>query len=167
MKSLTIMSLITAILLISCNPSKQASRKVRKAYQLSPGQVAEFCALQYPASIKDGDTITKIEYDFIEVECPPIKEPTDIEKDTVYITKKGSIIAGPTKIKVRTEIVTKYVTKYVKDSAQLASLGSQLKSCNDESKEWSKKLDKRNNFLLWLIIALALSTIINIIQARQ
>ena len=182
MKYLTIMSLITAIIMSSCNPSKQAAKKIRKAYQLAPGQVAEFCALQYPAQVKDGDTVVKIEYDFIEVECPPVEKPEwilkkdsngTISKQGVITYKKSNkrgivrIDTTPTKIMVKTQIVTKYVTKYVKDSAQIASISSQLKECEEGSKEVRKSLDKKNSALLWVIIALALSSIINIIQFRR
>lgn len=181
MKSLTI-ALATLVTLISCNPSKLATKKINKAYELDAGKVAEFCALQYPAQVRDGDTIVKIEYDFIEIECPPVQKPEWIlKKDSTgsiskhgVITYKKAIKRGivrvdtmPTKVKVKTPIITKVVTKFVKDSAQIASISSQLKKCEEDSKESMKKLDKRNSFILWLVVALALSAIINIIQLKK
>lgn len=154
MKSLTIMSLIAAILLSSCNPTKQAAKKVRKAYHLDPGQVAEFCALQYPPTILPGDTVTKIEYDFIEIDCPPVQKPEwilkadsngTISKQGVIIYKKSNkrgivrVDTARTKVKVEVQKITKFVTKFVKDTAQVAAISSQLKKCNDQSSELSKK----------------------------
>lgn len=182
MKYLTTMSLITAILLISCNPTKQAAKKVRKAYQLDQGQVAEFCSLQYPPTIMPGDTITKIEYDFIEIECPPVQKPEWIMKtdSTGTISKQGVIVykkankrgivrvdTSRTKVKVEVQKITKFVTKFVKDSAQVALLNSQLNKSKEESSGLRKKLDKRNSLVLWLVIALALSSIVNIIQLKR
>jgi len=181
MKSLTI-ALASLVILISCNPSKLAIKKLNKAYELDPGKVAEFCSIKYPVIMIETDTVVVVEYDFIEIECPPVQKPEWIlKKDSTgsiskhgVITYKKAIKRGivrvdtmPIKVKVKTPITTKVITKYVKDSAQIASISSQLKDCNDETSKLRKKLDKRNSLMLWLVIALALSAIINIIQFKR
>ncbi len=175
MRYLTIL-LIAA--LTSCNASKLATKKVNKAYELDPGKVAEFCAEKFPVITIETDTVVVVEYDFIEIECPPVQKPEWIlKKDSTgaiskhgVITYKKAIKRGivrvdtmPEKVKVKTPIVTKTITKYVKDSAMLVSLSSQLKDCQTESSSVSKKLDNKNDWIKWLIIALSLSVILNIL----
>lgn len=172
-------ALASLVTLISCNPSKLATKKINKAYELDAGKVAEFCSEKFPVITIETDTVVVVEYDFIEIECPPVQKPEWIlKKDSTgsiskqgVITYKKSIKRGivrvdtmPTKVKVKTPITTKVITKYVKDSAQITSISSQLKNCEEDSKEIRKKLDNKNEWIKWLIIALCLSVIVNVIQ---
>jgi len=177
MKSLTI-ALATLVTLISCNPSKLATKKVNKAYELDANKVAQFCTEKFPIITIETDTVVVVEYDFIEIECPPVQKPEWIlKKDSAgsiskhgVITYKKSIKRGivrvdtmPTKVKVKTPIVTKVVTKYVKDSALIKMLSGELKNCQTDSSTSLKKLDKKNDWIKWLIVALGISIILNIL----
>jgi hypothetical protein len=148
-----------------------------KANMKSPAKVAEYCAVHYPAVITNGDTIVKVEYDFIEVECPPVQKPDWVlQKDSAgryskqgvitykKATKRGIVRTDTiTKVKVKVERVEKVVTKYVRDSAAVAQYKSLYDNCVQSSILSNDKMEKKNQWIKWLLIALACSIILNVL----
>jgi len=154
------------ILLISCNPS----RKLDKLNAKHPELLAKFCKDTFPCVISKIDTVTKIEYDFVELQCPGY-EPGNI--DTIWLThNKTKFVTGPTI--VATEYKVNTITKQIKDSAAIRSCELELISCNnkcndllEQNRKLQNKVTAKNRWIMWLIIALLLSIMCNIIQFKK
>lgn len=81
--------LLIAVTTWSCNPS----RKLDKLNKKNPELLANFCKDTFPCVITKVDTVTNIEYDFVEVQCPGYE---NVVKDTIWLTKnKTNFIKGP------------------------------------------------------------------------
>ena len=140
------------ILLISCNPS----RKLDKLNKKHPELLANFCRDTFPCVTSKVDTVTYIEYDFVEVQCPGLESA---KKDTIWLTKnKTNIIKGPAV--VVTEYKTNTITKLVKDSAEIKSCELEVIRLNEKCKEITSqnvklqnKVTTKNRWIMWLIIA--------------
>ena len=160
MKFLTL--LLIAITTLSCNPSKKLDRLNKK----HPELLAQFCRDTFPCVTTKIDTIKEIEYEFITVEC----EGYEI-KDTILITN-NKIIKGSTVIKY--EKKTNTIIKTIKDSAEIKACELELNAVNKkliESTALNTKLQNkvtgRNSAIMWLIIALLCSIIINVILIKK
>ena len=158
MKFLTL--LLIAITTLSCNPSKKLD-KLNKKY---PELLANFCRDTFPCVTTKIDTIKEIEYEFITVEC----EGYEI-KDTILITKylRGSAV-------IKYEKKTNTIIKTIKDSAEIKACELELNAVNKkliESTALNTKLQNkvtgRNSAIMWLIIALLCSIIINVILIKK
>ena len=148
------------------NP-EDALHDLNKANNKQPLTTAKFVNEKFPCNIKS-DTIvnTKIEYKYMDVICPPADSLS--LKDTVYIDKvkvvqKNNIVKRIVALPSKT--IT--ITKYYEDSAKIKELAlvnsqtiSELKGCTDGK-------EKAMNWNKWLIICLACSIILNIIQLRK
>jgi len=154
------------ILLISCNPS----RKLDKLNAKHPELLAKFCKDTFPCVISKIDTVTKVEYDFVELQCPGY-EPGNI--DTIWLThNKTKFVTGPTIVATEYKINT--ITKTIKDSAEIRSCDLELISCNNKCNDLlqqniklQNKVTAKNRWIMWLIIALLLSIMCNIIQFKK
>ena len=156
-----ILALMT-ITTLSCNPSK----KLDKLNAKHPELLAKFCRDTFPCVITKVDTIKEIEYEFITVECPGYDS-----KDTIIITR-NKIIKGSAVIKY--EKKTNTIIKTIKDNAQIKACELELKGVNKkliESNALNNKLQNkvtgRNSAIMWLIIALLCSIIINITLIKK
>jgi hypothetical protein len=160
--------LLIAVTTLSCNPS----RKLDKLNKKHPELLAKFCKDTFPCITSKIDTITNIEYDFIEVGCPG-NETNHKKLDTIILTKhKTNIIKGPTIIK--TEFKTNTITKIIRDSAEIVLCNMELieanKKCTqyiDDNRILKNKVTAKNRWIMWLIIALLLMIIGNIIQLKK
>jgi len=158
--------LLIAVTTWSCNPS----RKLDKLNKKHPELLAKFCKDTFPCIITAIDTVTNIEYDFVEIQCPGYKVS---KKDTIWLTKnKTQLITGPAV--VVTEFKTNTITKSIKDSAALKSceldviaLNKKLNEVNDKNTKLQNKVTAKNRWIMWLIIALLLMIIGNIIQLKK
>lgn len=169
--------LIILVLLSSCNLEKQALKHLHKAEMKSPLKVAEYCAKNFPVVITSNDTITQIEYDSIIVDCPPVKTDWVLQKDsTGNYSKQGVItykksnhrglvrtdtIKGKKVLQTKTIINT--ITKYVKDSAAVQHYKLLLDNCVDSSTLSNQKIERKSEWIKWLLIALGISVILNIL----
>lgn len=160
--------LLMAVMTLSCNPS----RKLDKLNKKHPELLANFCKDTFPCVTSKVDTVTNIEYEFIEIQCPGY----DYNKatiDTIWLTKtKTQLITGPAV--VVTEHHTNTITKIVRDSAEIKSCELELISCNNKCNDLLQQNDKlknkittKNRWIMWLIIALLLMIIGNIIQLKK
>ena len=148
--------LIILVLLSSCNLEKQALKHLHKAEMKSPLKVAEYCAKNFPVVITSNDTITQIEYDSIIVDCSPVKI-----FDT--ITKRVLVSGGHKKIALQTKTIYNTITKYVKDSAAVQHYKLLLDNCVESSALSNQKMDRKSEWIKWLLIALGISVILNIL----
>jgi tetrahydromethanopterin S-methyltransferase subunit G len=150
------------VMILSCNPSK----KLDKLNAKHPELLAKFCSDTFPCVITKVDTIKEIEYEFITVECPGY----DV-KDTIVITR-DSIVKGSAIIKY--EKKTNTIIKIIKDSAEIRSCKLDLMTVNKKLNESNalniklqNKVTGRNSAIMWLIIALLCSIIINVILIKK
>jgi len=158
--------LLIAVTTWSCNPS----RKLDKLNKKHPELLANFCKDTFPCIITAIDTITKIEYDFIELQCPGYD---NLKIDTIWLTKnKTQIIKGSAVVVTEYKINT--ITKMIKDSAALKScefeviaLNKKLNEINEKNTKLQNKVTAKNRWITWLIIALLLMIIGNIIQLKK
>lgn len=158
--------LLIAVTTWSCNPSK----KLDKLNKKHPELLANFCKDTFPCLTSKIDTVTTIEYDFIEVQCPGY-EPGNI--DTIWLTKnKTNIIKGPAV--VVTEQKNNTIIKMVKDSAAIRSCELEVIKLNkdldfyiEDNRKLSNKVVTKNRWIMWLIIALLCSILCNVIQLKK
>jgi hypothetical protein len=150
--------------LISCNPS----RKLDKLCHKYPQICANYCEDNLPCVTTKIDTVTKVEYDFIEIQCPGVE---NVKKDTIRLTNT-KIIKGPAV--VVTEQKTNTIVKMIKDSASIRSCEFEVIALNEKCKELTSqnvklqnKVTAKNRWIMWLIIALLLSIMCNIIQLKK
>ena len=160
--------LLIAVTTWSCNPS----RKLDKLNKKHPELLAKFCKDTFPCVTSKVDTVTNIEYEFIEIQCPG----NDYNKgtiDTIWLTKtKTQLITGPAV--VVTEYKTNTITKTIKDSAEIVLCNLELieinKKCTqyiEDNRLLKNKVTTKNRWIMWLIIALLLMIIGNIIQLKK
>jgi len=151
---------------ISCNSSK----KLDKLNKKHPELLAKFCKDTFPCVTSKVDTITNIEYDFIELQCPGYD---NVKIDTIWLTKdKTQIIKGPAV--VVTEYKTNTITKIIKDSAEIVLCNLELieinKKCTqyiDDNRILKNKITAKNRWIMWLIIALLCSILCNVILIKK
>jgi hypothetical protein len=160
MKFLTL--LLITITTLSCNPSKKLDKLNRK----HPELLANFCRDTFPCIISKVDTIKEIQYEFITVECPGYDS-----KDTIVITR-DKIIKGSAVIKY--EKKTNTIIKTIKDSAEIRACKLELNAVNKKliesialNTKLQNKVTGRNSAIMWLIIALLCSIIINITLIKK
>ena len=155
---------LALILLISCNPS----RKLDKLNAKHPELLAKFCIDTFPCVTTKIDTVTRVEYDFIEVQCPGID---NVKNDTFWITNTKTI-KGPGVIVTQQQYNT--ITKIIKDSAAIKScelsvleLNKKLAEINEKNRKLENKVNTKNRWIMWLIIALLVTIMGNIIQFKK
>ena len=152
------------ILLISCNPS----RKLDKLNAKHPELLAKFCMDTFPCVTSKIDTVTRVEYDFVEVQCTGIDNVT---KDTFFITNSKTI-KGPAVLVTQQQYST--ITKIVKDSAAIRSCELEVIKLNkdldfyiEDNRKLSNKVVTKNRWITWLIIALLCSILCNVILIKK
>jgi hypothetical protein len=91
-----------------------------------------------------------------------VKTDTIIGKDTIKLTKlvKGGIVRTKT-----VQTITYTIT--IKDTASLKIAAIEVQKQKDNADRLSNKLTSARNVLLWLVVALAISIILNIILIRK
>jgi len=158
--------LLTAVTTLSCNPSK----KLDKLNAKHPELLAKFCMDTFPCVTSKIDTVTKVEYDFVEIQCPGVE---DYHIDTVWLdNNKTQIIDGPTVIVRQNK--TNTIIKKIKDSAAIRSCELELISCNnkcndllEQNRKLQNKVTAKNRWIMWLIIALLCSILCNVILIKK
>ena len=159
---------LIAMTTLSCNLSK----KLDKLNEKHPELLAKFCKDTFPCVTTKIDTSKSIEYEFIEIQCPGY-DYDNAYIDTVWLThSRTQVIDGPAI--VVTEKLTNTITKTIKDSAAIRSCELELISCNNKSNDLlqqnvklQNKVTTKNRWIMWLIIALLVTIIGNIIQLKK
>jgi len=153
-------------MILSCNPSK----KLDKLNAKHPELLAKFCKDTFPCVTSKIDTITMVEYDFVEIQCPGYE---DYHIDTVWLNNnKTQIIDGPTVIVRQNK--TNTIIKTIKDSAEIVYCNLELieanKRCNqyiEDNRILKNKVTTKNRWIMWLIIAILCAIIGNILQLKK
>ena len=158
--------LLTAVTTLSCNPSK----KLDKLNAKHPELLAKFCMDTFPCVTSKIDTVTKVEYDFVEIQCPGVE---DYHIDTVWLdNNKTQIIDRPTVIVRQNK--TNTIIKTIKDSAairlcelELIALNTKCKEITSQNVKLQNKVTAKNRWITWLIIALLCSILCNVILIKK
>jgi hypothetical protein len=149
--------LVLVIFLFGCTTLKKTEKKIEKIEKKYPQLLPKICSVKFPCIPRKSDTITKVEYDFIELECHDGKVPITSKDstDTLYVIKYKERKITKT-IKVPCE--SKTIIQYVLDSAQVKDLTNKLDNAN---KLCSKETKKAKTFkilseILGLLLVLIL-----------
>lgn len=147
----------TAILLFSCYTEQKAQRQLNKAYDRHLNVVAKFVHKEFPCEEKPAEVIHDTSYDFIEIACQDALNDTIYKNDTIILPvhlKPKTIEVYKNKIiKIPSEKI--YVTKIVKDSAEMTILHTKINQLQKDKDELNIKLEKKNEWIKWLLIVLA------------
>lgn len=164
MKTPRLFLFLASFLFFGCYTEKKAKHDLVKAQTIHPAVVANFARTFYPA-VDIRDTVTRIDtaYRYAAIDCdtiwkidtlrfiePPIQKST--KANTKYVTVPGYTI---------------YQTKIVKDTIEISLCEYRLQECEEEKQMWIAKADKRSTRAWWLLVALAISIILNILQLRK
>lgn len=150
--------LLLLICLGSCYTPKKANKDLNKANDKYPTEVAKFTRQHFPCITTDSLYNTDTLYKYLSVICPPDTSLTD----TIYLDK----IVNKTNIKTRTIAIpskTITITKRVEDSAQIKIIQSQLTIANQNLEKYRTSMEKKSEWIKWLLIALIVSLIANFI----
>ena len=167
-KILSLIVLISALILMSCHTTRKAQNQLKSVMKYHPELVSNVCKDSFPCVTSKIDTVTNVEYEFVEIQCPGYETA---KKDTIHVTH-NKIIKGPAV--VVTEQKTNNITKLIKDSASIKSYELELKACNKkcndltaEKYKLQNKISTKNRWIMWLIIALLCSILCNVLQLKK
>jgi hypothetical protein len=158
------MNYLKILILICLSGCFNAKKSIQKLERKAPEKLAEYCGKEFPVK----ETI-KIDtaYEFLDLVCPDplVKTDTIIGKDTIII-KQNSIIAktyknGIVKVPIRTITITS------KDTASLKLAAIEIQKQKDNADKLANKLTSTRNWLLLLVVALAISVVLNVILIRR
>lgn len=141
-----------------CMTPKKADRQLSKIMDEYPDKVSIVCQDEFPCKPLKADTIEKVYYDLIEVECP---EVTKVIKSTDTIIKK---------VHVKIPSKERIIIKYIEDSAKIYQLSQALTDCKGKLDTClNKKVvieKKSSNRLSWILILIIVSLLAYIVRRR-
>ena len=173
-------------LLASCYTSKVAEKQLNNAYAKHPEIVAKKTSSWFPCgwAIVNMNEAEKRKVDSMFAEYDKqiiyLKDTINqILNDTIMIENKDRIKTLEYNLKIAYQNLEnlrvivkekpKYFTEYkvVSDSAKLFQLNTTINQLSADKDFYLKKSEGNGKWLLWLLIALSLSVIINILQAKR
>lgn len=158
-----IMTAAIVLMISGCYTDKQAYQELIRANEKYPQKVAEFTRTYYPCyDVRDTTVVHDTSYDFIEIQCPDVQES---KFDTIWADKwRVKKVYGNKPMKfVSVPTITKIVNSYIRDSAEVNLLEYRLEQCTITNIEYQRRLDKKGEWIKWLLILLACSLILNAI----
>ena len=146
--------LLILVLFASCaGPEKLYN----KAKAKDPVKVAELCSQDWPCITIERDTavITDTIIDIISLDCP----------DTAAYGPDSVIIRVPVKVNVPMPRIreTREITIRIRDSVTVYLAAK----ANKRTDDMEGKVKRRNKVILWLIVALVISILLNILKLRR
>lgn len=135
------------VVMAGCYTPKKADKHLAKAMDEYPEKVAFLCKDEFPCKPGKIDTVEKVFYDLIEVECPDYPVPVQI-RDTVEKVKEKVRV-----VKIQVPGKERIITKYVIDSALVKVYQSKFESCTKEADQWKYKVKSKMNWI-WALLAL-------------
>ncbi len=173
------MNYLKILMLICLSGCFNAQKSIQKLERKAPEKLAEYCGKEFP--VKETYRIDTA-YEFFDLVCPDplVKTDTIIGKD---LKRKNSIRISNGGIKnvidseridllklkenriVKVPIRT--ITITVKDTASLRIAAIEIQKQKDNAEKLSGKLTSTRNWLLWLVVALAISVCLNVILIRR
>jgi hypothetical protein len=178
MKNIIILFATATTLLISCYTPNKATKQATKAIDKFPANVLPIFRGKFPCITLDVDTVYNWYDTTIFVDCSGIILP--YTKDSLSWNKKNDTIKQISIVKKIISLPQITITKIIEDSSKIKEIKLELertqfmeKICNENLLDYQDKvkllegrLQKRKVWILWLIIALLSSVIINLIQKR-
>lgn len=165
-----LLSLLIAVAIVGCYTPKKATEQTQKALIKYPGVVADVARTAFPCVTTESDTVITTQDSLIYIDCPDNTVVTTADytwPDTVVkvVRLPGSVktVRVPVTLPVRT--IT--VTNKVEDSAKIFLITAELAKASKEVDRLQGKVERRGKLLLWLVIALAVSVLINYIQFKK
>jgi hypothetical protein len=160
---------IFLLLLCGCMTSKKAKKSIEKINKDYPELLAKYCRDSLPCVTLKIDTLIKYDTTYTAIQFNYDSIPTD----TIWLTNsRTQLIDKPVYIASVGKINT--IIKTIKDSAQIKSCELELsavnKKCNELTAQNTKlqnKVTAKNRWLMWLIIALLCSIIVNILLLKK
>lgn len=154
------MNYLKIVMLICLSGCYSPQKSIQKLERKAPEKLAEYCGKEFPVR----ETI-KIDtsYEFFDLVCPDevVRIDTVIGKDTIILTK---FVKSKS---VQTKVPTKTITITSKDTASLRIAAIEVQKYKDNADKLSGKLHTTRNWLLWLVVALAISVVLNVILIRK
>jgi hypothetical protein len=154
------MNYLKILMLICLSGCYSPQKSIQKLERKAPEKLAEYCGKEFPVTER-----IKIDtaYEFFDLECPDelVRIDTVIGKDTIILTKFVKTKS------VQTKVPTKTVTITIKDTASLRIAAIEVQKYKDNADKLSGKLTSTRNWLLWLVVALAISVCLNVILIRK
>lgn len=149
-------------LLVGCNTPRMAEKKIHSAYKHHPEVVAKFLNDSLPCVTTRVDTIVSTELEYITIKCPDNDYGII---DTIFLTATDTqVIQGSKVIAYQKKYIT--IEKTIKDSAELKRYQIELNKAINDNQKLTKKVERKNLWLMWLVIALLISIIVNLIQFK-
>ena len=140
---------VCCIVAAGCYTPKKADKQLAKAINEYPEKVAKVCKDEFPCKAGKTDTLEKVYYDLIEVECPDYPIPTtDTIRDTIQ-TQRTKIV----KVQVPAKEIV--ITKYIIDSALVKVYQNQYEKVVKEADEWKYKVKSKMNWI-WALLAVVI-----------
>ena len=172
-KDIIVGLLLPLVFLFSCSKYTEptAIKQTTKANDKYPESIAKLVRGWYPCTITETNTVIETRDSIVYVDCPDLPQIIHEPNDTIYSTQT---VLKTVKVPVHLPVEIRYITKWVEDSAKIFSITAELnksdaliKKQNKDIEDLKGKVSKRNKWLLWLIIALVVSLLINYIQFRK
>ena len=137
------------IVMVGCYTPQKADKHLAKAMTKYPQKVAGLCKDKYPCKPGKTDTIEKVYYDLIEVECPDMTSVRydTIEKEVVKVITKT--IKVPVKVPAKEVIITQYLV----DSALVDFYKIKYEELLKDARKCESSQKSRLN-IIWALIAL-------------
>jgi hypothetical protein len=163
---------IFLLLLCGCMTSKKAKKSIEKINKEYPELLANYCKDSLPCITSNVDSFTSYDTNYIKINCAEYDYDSAFI-DTIWLThSRTQLIDKPFYIATRNE--TKTIVKTIRDSAQIKSCELELiavnKKCNELTAQNTKlhnKVTAKNRWLMWLIIALLCSIIVNLLLLKK
>jgi hypothetical protein len=160
---------IFLLLLCGCMTSKKAKKSIEKINKDYPELLAKYCRDSLPCVTLKIDTLIKYDTTYTAIQFNYDSIPTD----TIWLTNsRTQLIDKPVYIASVGKINT--IIKTIKDSAQIRFCELELISCNNkcndlmaQNTKLQNKVTAKNRWLMWLIIALLCSIIVNILLIKK
>ena len=154
------MNYLKILMLICLSGCYSPQKSIQKLERKAPEKLAEYCGKEFPVR----ETI-KIDtsYEFFDLVCPDevVRIDTVIGKDTIVLSKSVLSKIVQAKAPVRTITIT------IKDTASLRIAAIEVQKYKESADKLSGKLTSTRNWLLWLVVALAISVCLNVILIRK
>jgi hypothetical protein len=167
------LSIAITFLFSGCTTAKKIERKIGIYNVKKPAVVAEMTRRLYPCTVLlKTDTITTTKDSTVWVECPDM--PTNGTQtdyagaDTVQVVRYATKTQIKTvRVPVTLPVVTKTVNRWFEDSAKIFVAQKQVQDKQKEIEKLTGKLEKRNKWFLWLLLALGLSVVVNVLMIKR
>ena len=149
---------VAILLLAACSTSEKLYNKAKGKNQV---KVAQLWSNDWPCITTPQDTVRRTDtiVDIITVDCP---DTTAYGPDSVIIRIPVKVQVPVTRIKETTTITIR-----VRETSREYVADSKAREAITKAEKWQRKAENRNTVIMWLVIAMALSIIGNIIMIRR